>query len=158
MSSVWGLTGILLFGCHAVQETKCVYVCVCIKANIRKLAEITLSPTFPKDHPEREASGGAILRPCWRIPIMFALFVPYHSRWWLPGTPQLANRSASPERETLKTALISKRWCPPKEKFQLSKQLSKGGVERIDRSVGHRHFFYGFSKWATTNDLKQPTP
>jgi len=75
-----------------------------VSAKVWEFAEITPSPTFPKDHPERDASGGAILRPCCRIPIMLAVLVPCHSRRWLPGTPQLAKRSASPERETLKTA------------------------------------------------------
>ena len=171
MLIVWGLTGILLFGCQAVlvfpvQETtihrhytihvvlqkmafspvfvgaflaegrkrlgderRCIGAFVlsvvlihyCIKADIWKLTEIRLSPTFPKDHPEREASGGAILRPCWRIPIMLAVLVPCHSRRWLPGTPQLAKRSASPERETLKTALISNLWCPPREQVKTGK-------------------------------------
>lgn len=72
--------------------------------------------TFPKDHPEQEASGGAILRPCFRIPIMLTVLVPCHSRRWLPGTPQDSNRSASPERETLKIPLTSKLWQPPELK------------------------------------------
>jgi len=74
---------------------------------------LATTQTFPRDQPERDASGGAILRPCCRIPIMLAVLVPCHSRRWFPGTPQFFKRSASPNRETLKTASTSILCLPP---------------------------------------------
>lgn len=79
---------------------------------VEQLALAT-AQTFPRDQPERDASGGAILRPCCRIPIMLAVLVPCHSRRWFPGTPQFFKRSASPNRETLKTASTSILCLPP---------------------------------------------
>ena len=78
-----------------------------------ELLSLVTTQTFPRDQPERDASGGAILRPCCRIPIMLAVLVPCHSRRWFPGTPQFFKRSASPNRETLKTASTSILCLPP---------------------------------------------
>ena len=86
---------------------------MCVATFRIKLLSLVTTQTFPRDQPERDASGGAILRPCCRIPIMLAVLVPCHSRRWFPGTPQFFKRSAFPNRETLKTASTSILCLPP---------------------------------------------